>query len=517
MRSRASTMTTMQVDATSDDHAPGDQDLLRAEQRLHPMSWLFVLVQSLRQFIVPLVALVFFGEGDREALFPLIGVGVLMLVSVWQYATYRYGIGSDRLVVRSGLLERGQRVIPFARIHNVTVQQNALHRVFGVAEVRLESAGGTTPEAQMRVLRLADAIALEALVRHRGVAAVDAGIADAQADAATPLLHLPLGELLRLGIVSNRGMLVVGAGAAALSQFRPRIWSKGLEQAGGQAFGWAREHSASTFDFALLGLAVFAFLAVLMRALSIVLALLQYHGFTLRERGPRLTVERGLLSRVRASVARRRIQAWTLREGVLHRLLGRRSLEVDTAGAVASAQNPRTFRELAPIASPAACDALIAHLLPSADWPHLPWIPLSRRNAWRLFVPGLLWNLVITGALVVRFGAWGLLALAWLPVSAYAAWRSIGCMAYAVDDVLVAVRDGWWSRTWRFAEIDKLQVLQQVRSPVDRMFGTATLVFDTPGASVVGGPLRIRFMPGDAADAVMARLKGALSRRPWRG
>lgn len=512
MRSRASMTTTMSAEL----HAAA-APVPDAAQRLHPMSWLFVLVQSLRQFILPLGALVFFGEGDREELWPLIGVGVLVVMSVWQYATYRYGIGSDRLVVRSGLFERGLRVIPFARIHNVTLQQNALHRVFDVAEVRLESAGGNKPEAQMRVLRLADAMALEALVRHRGLAPAAAGAADAQADSEPPLLHLPLGELLRLGVVSNRGMLVVGAGAAALSQFRPNALPDIVESAGGQAFGWAREQSSTTFDFALLGIAVFATVVLLMRLLSVVLALLQYHGFTLRERGPRLTVERGLLGRVRASVARRRIQAWTLREGLLHRLLARRSLEVDTAGAMADQTNARTFRELAPIATPAACDALITHLLPIARWPDLAWQPLDMRNAWRLFVPSLAWNLAITTALVVRFGAWGLLALAWLPLSAYAARRSVGCMAYAIDDVLVAVREGWWSRTWRFAEIDKLQVLQQVRSPVDRLFGTATLLFDTTGASTLGAPLRIRFMPRAAADAVLARLKDELSRRPWRG
>ena len=37
-----------------------------AERRLHPMSWLFVLLQQLKQFIVPLLALVFLGRGDRN-------------------------------------------------------------------------------------------------------------------------------------------------------------------------------------------------------------------------------------------------------------------------------------------------------------------------------------------------------------------------------------------------------------------------------------------------------------------
>jgi putative membrane protein len=57
-------------------------------------------------------------------------------------SSYRYRIGSDAITVRSGLLARNRREIPFARIHNVEVRQNPLHRLFGVAELRLESAGG---------------------------------------------------------------------------------------------------------------------------------------------------------------------------------------------------------------------------------------------------------------------------------------------------------------------------------------------------------------------------------------
>ena len=126
------------------------------DQRLHPLSWLFVLVAQLRQFIVPLLALVVFGQRDDQALWPLIGVGVLALVAVWRYFTYRYRIEHDSIVIRSGLLHRHLREVPFARIHNVALHQTVLHRLFGVAEVRLESAGGKKPEAEMRVLTLED-------------------------------------------------------------------------------------------------------------------------------------------------------------------------------------------------------------------------------------------------------------------------------------------------------------------------------------------------------------------------
>ena len=490
-----------------------------AERRLHPMSWLFVLLAQLRQFVVPLVALLVFGRGDRNELWPLVGVGVLALSSVWQYFTFRYGVAGDALLVRKGLLERSLRVIPFARIHNVAVQQSLLHRVFGVAEVRLESAGGKKPEAEMRVLTLADALALEQLVRHRGqvphVGDDADGAVAAAAPEATTLLQLPLGEVLRHGLVSNRGLIVVGAGVAGLSQFSPRLLPNLFERWGEVVFGYAGSHDFGIAEYALAAASLAALAVGLLRLLSVLLSLLQYYGFTLRESGRRLTVERGLLARWRTSASRRRIQAWTLHEGVMHRLLRRRSLHVDTAVAE-DQQQQRALREVAPIATPETCDRLVAHLLPNADWAGQAWQPIPARSWWRLWLPSVPW-LVLFGAVVGwRFAAVGLLALPWLAWSAIAARQHAHRAAYAVNDQLVAVRGGWWSRWWRFAEVDKLQAVSLRLSPLDRRCGTATLWLDTAGATPMAPPLRIRFLPEAEARALHEALTATLARRPLR-
>jgi putative membrane protein len=483
----------------------------QADHRLHPMSWLFVLLQQLKQFIFPLVAAFFFG-GDRNELWPLIGVGVLALASVWRYFTYRYGFSGDAVVVRSGLLERSVRVIPFARIHNVGLQQSVLHRIFGVAEVRLESAGGQKPEAEMRVLKLADALALEALVRRRG-AALETAAATAPS---TTLLALPPGELVRLGLVSNRGLIVVGAAIGGLSQFNPRFMPDLMERWGEWALGWASHNGTQgPAFFAIAGISLGLLVIMLLRLFSILLALLQHYGFTLSETGRRLTVERGLLARWRTSVSRRRIQAWTLRETITHRLLDRRSLDIDTA--VAEQQNQqRALRELAPVVTPAACDALIEHLLPRAGWTQLAWRALPRHAWWRLALPSLPFTVLVTAVAAWGLGKWALLVLLWLPWAAHAAWRHMQAAGYAINGELIAVREGWWSRHWRFAELDKLQALQLTRNPLDRRCGTATLWLDTAGASAMAPPLRIRFLPEAEAAALYAQLSRTLARRPLR-
>ena len=205
-----------------------------ADLRLHPLSWLFVMLQQAKQFIVPLVAVVVFGQrGDGDGYeryghgFTVAAIVLLVGAAVLQYLTYRYRIGEDGLHIRSGWLQRSRRDIPYARIHNVVVHQSLLHRLMGVAELRLESAGGQKPEAEMRVLRLDRALALERRVRQRGAAITAAGTGVAAPDdadhvaPARTLLALSTAEVVRLGLVSNRGMVVVAAGAGLLYQMFP--------------------------------------------------------------------------------------------------------------------------------------------------------------------------------------------------------------------------------------------------------------------------------------------------------
>ncbi len=498
------------------------------DQRLHPWSWLFVLLQQLRQFVVPLVVLLFAGRRDNgpweyAEYAPLVGVGALVVVSVLQYFTYRYRIGADGISIRSGLLQRNLREIPFSRIHNVALHQSLLHRVFGVAEVRLESAGGNKPEGQMRVLGLEQALALERLVRAHGIQ--EAGAANADADPAgladparneRVLLSMPPGEVVRMGLVSNRGMLVVAAGVGLLAQAGPeRMLAGWVHDHLRDAAGYADELHLGWLGMAGVAMAVLGLAAAAIRLLSVALALSQYYGFSLVQTQGRLVVERGLFARVRTSVPPRRIQAWHLEETLLHRLFARRALRIDTATGGAE-NDPRKLRELAPIATPEACDALARQLLPGAQWPPAQWRGVPRHSWWRLFAAAVPWNLLLVAVAWWQLGPWALLVTLWLPWSAYAAWQQAGRMGYSLDARLLAVRGGWWSRWWRLAEVDKIQALRLGRSPVDRWLGTATVSMDTAGAGAMSPPLRIRFLPEAEARELHQRLGRMLAARRLR-
>lgn len=493
----------------SDPAGPSDS---RDERRLHPLSWLFAVLEQLKSFALPLVVLFVTGRGNRYELVGLVGVGALAITAIVQYLTYRFRFSDDGIVITSGVFQRTRRDIPYERIHNVVIHRSLLHRAFGVALVRLESAGGRTPEAEMSVLSLADAHAIEGLVRRRtganapGHADVPAGVIPKHV-----LLELPTAELVRLGLISNRGMVLVAAAAGAAWQALPDDVS--LDDVVRRMYAWLTNETTHVVPAWLLApssllVATIAFIAgavVLIRMLSIALAVVQFHGFKLEDDGRQLRIERGLLTRVRLQAPRTRIQAWHVTETLLHRWFGRRSLRVDHA-AGAGDTDSRAARDLAPVATPAVIDALVAHLLPDYTWPPAEWRPLHPR-AWRRRIA---WPVVtlalVTGLLVRVYGPAWLALLVAVPFVVVRARRWARRAGYAEADGLIAVRDGWLNRSWQCAEVRKLQTLRITTSPFDRRHGMATLWLDTAGATGRDGVLRIPYLPAVEAQELHDRL-----------
>lgn len=491
------------------------------ERRLHPLSFVFTLGEHAWTLVL-LVFLVVMGRKHDNEMYALVGMAGVALYSIAHYFTYRYRIGADAIVVRSGVFQRNLRHVPFARIQNVALHQNLLQRLFGVAEVVLESAGSGKPEAHMRVLRLADAQELEAQVRRGGVlraAPVATGEEGARVLPAAPaeqvLLCLPTPEVLRLGLASNHGMLIVGGAFAALAQTGNNLIGRGFEAGGKWLGGHAQELRLSTF-WLVVALVIAALLAVVaLRLLSTIWALLQFHDFRLSESAGRLSMQRGLFTRVRATVPRHRIQAWSLHEGLVQRWLGRRSLRVDSAVVETGRGAKHALKDLAPIATPARIDALIDGLLPRCAgaqpaWPMRDWHALHPK-AWRrkFTVPALLLGVLVGVAWWWR-GAQASWLLALLPLLAVRGWWWARNSAWAVADGLVAFRGGWLSRYWRFAEVRKLQALELRQSPFDRRLGMATLHFDTAGADGNEPALAIPYLPVETARRLYDELSAVL-------
>ena len=130
-----------------------------APHRLHPLTLLFAAVPVARTFSY-FAAIVAAALAERGlAAGNVIGWALLtlsvpaLLAATAKYLSFRYRLGADELVIESGVLHRQHRVIPLSRVQNLDLRQSALQRLFGVAQLRVETASGNKDvEVELSVL-----------------------------------------------------------------------------------------------------------------------------------------------------------------------------------------------------------------------------------------------------------------------------------------------------------------------------------------------------------------------------
>jgi putative membrane protein len=494
--------------AHSDISEMQDTDL-----RLHPLSWLFELLNVLKQFIFPLLILLITGKGNNYELWGLLGVGFMVPLAVARYITFRYRIGSDRIVIRSGLLHKTVREIAFTRIQNVTLNQGLLHRFMHVAEVRLETGGGKKEEGRMRVLGFAQAQQLQHIIRSQENPSAAMHSIEEQTASSHILLSLPSSEVLKLGLISNKGMILVAAAMGGIWQsdfLRP---DKLISNAG----SWLFDHrddiaGGGPASYALGGMLLLLLAFMLLRLISIIQAFLHYHGFILSSDTNRLSIERGLLNRFHGSLPRTRIQAWTVQQGWLQRKFSRFALRVDAAAGGVKSENLESQWQLAPIADAYSVKCIIDTVLPTNSWPIAKWLPLHPKAWKRQFkTPAVLMLIPTT---LAAYWAWpyGLLVLLaypylWVQSKLWAKYAG-----YSFENGLIAVREGWISKTWRFAEGRKVQAVYLKQSPFDRRNGMATVFCDTVNAGSFEPPLAVRYLPFGEAVLLHQKISALIAR-----
>jgi putative membrane protein len=482
--------------------------------RLHRLSWLFALAGSVQQFILPLIAVLLFGARRDDAWFgtPLVVAafaGVMLVRALLHQWTFRYGFGPRGLVIHEGLIFRNVRQVEYPRIENIDTERGPLHRLLDVAEVRIQTSTGGKPEALISVL---DPDAVQAM-RERVFGDTRSPTEAGKMPPEPRLLHLPPMELVRYGLIDNRGMILVAAGAGVLHEAGfIRVdqvigqWLRSAPLAGDAGFGTATSIMLSIF-------VVIAALVVV-RILSVVLALVTLHDFTLTRHEGDLRARYGLLTKIALTLRTRRIQAVHQSASPLHRLFGRVSLNVDLAGSGGDERedgNPERMRTrwLAPLCPTAMAPALIASALPAFDPGASPdWQPLAPGARSRVFRRS-----AVLGLLIVALPGWWYLreaaafcipiviALAWIHAHLY-----VERTRWALDRDVLLFRSGWLTHRLTIVPRDRVQSLNVSVSPFDRRRHMASLSVDTAGGGAMSAGVQIRYMPAEEARKLAAAL-----------
>ena len=497
----------------------------RPGEKLHAFSWLFVVIAQLVNLLPLLVTVLVAGSMSSrdgwESGAAVIGALGLSAYALFYTFTFRFWVEPDEIVVKEGLFDRTLRHVPFTRIQNVAFRQNPLHRVFGVVELNLESGAGQKPEAKLTVLPMARAKLLQLQIRQLRAANVSADPAGAEATPETDeaLLHaVPLTDLLRLGLISNRGMVLIGASFYFLGQ--SNIVPKGFIKQIGR---YVRDQFGLVHGplFWLLS-AVFWILLIMLvaRVASMLMAIYTYSGFKLFADDGRLRVEHGLLTRQGGSTKADRIVCFLLRDGWRYRLFKRQSAEVvlpvnlqEQNGAGASG-----MRYLSPMAKPEVAEVLIQQAsgvaLSAVSWQPLHPAAWRRGIKWPLGILSALLALAL-GWLIPRFGAdagFGsfmayLLLSAWV---VYSARRDAQASGFALISAELLIRTGYFSQITHVLPLREIQSVSLSQSPFDRQSQMANVHVDLRAGSALQVPEAVvHFLPTEVALGLATQLRQA--------
>lgn len=135
--------------------------------RLSPKVLLTDPIRMLPSLFLPLAGVLFIG-GFSPGSFAWAAFGVIGSVaySAVRWATFTYQVTGDRLELTRSLISRSVRTVPLERIRGVDVSNPPLHRLLGIAVLRIDTGAGgeDKQEGELDGVTVAEAERLKAVL-----------------------------------------------------------------------------------------------------------------------------------------------------------------------------------------------------------------------------------------------------------------------------------------------------------------------------------------------------------------
>ncbi|NUW30868.1 PH domain-containing protein [Nonomuraea sp. SMC257] len=483
-------------------------------------------VRMLPSLLLPLVGVLFVGGfSGRSYLWAALGLVGTVAFAVVRWATLTYEVLGDRLEIRRSLVSRSVRTIPLERIRGVDVSTPPLHRVLGLAVLKIDTgASGGDEEGRLDGVTLGEAERLKAVLLRRarpadggGVPVPAAGPLAGEAPAARPsgrtIIEVP------------RMWLLYGplSGAYLLTPFALAGGAVGLAFQWGGDFGFGRDAAWTAGEwlwhhpYLLLGVAVLLVLAMPFAG-GAMYAVFNW-DFRLMERDGYLVAERGLVNRRSVSLESRRVRGYEIVEGFAERWAGVVRVWAIVTGLGDSSTRGQLLPDVPrPVAFQVTADAIGPYR--AGLRPHPP-IARNRRLFRAIFPWAALTVLAVLGEAVTGSPLWWFLAVPALLLAILGVplgidrYRSLG---HGYDGVRLAVRSGSLRRSQAVVERRAVVGWRVRQTWFQRRAGVFTLIagvgagkggyeaVDVSRAQVVGLPVEVTpdwvtpFLPGAGSE-----------------
>jgi len=457
------------------------------------------------QSLAPLAAFLVAFQGDMKAKL-VIGIGAFVLgtfiLAILRYWFFRYRITDTSLLIRDGVFKRTQLDIKFERVQGVNTEQNVIFRMLELLTVSFDTAGSSGQEGYLPAIRTESARELRDRIRHVpkiGDAADSQGKMDRPDTTTRTLLRLTAGDMVRIGLSSNRVFLVVVL-IGPISEYVEQEFGEIVEESAVVEF--LTQAQTGLMSGLTFGLLLALGVLILLFSISVAGAFLRFHRFELVADEGVLRSTGGLLTRHEHSVNRSKVQSLQANQHVVLRLFRRFRLRARQAS---SGRVDRGSDFIVPICTGQVLVDLGLEFFPG-EFTGLSLDP--RASRFRRISPyylrshivliGVVPAILATALFWNSSGIAAMVALLWIPACAVIVWqkyRRYGVL-YGQDGlVLRSGLIGFSVVVWLHRKVQRVSISQ---SPFQRRRQLATVrIFLAAGPAI-----RIPYMEHAKATAL---------------
>jgi len=469
-------------------------------QRTSPFAALFyigkiyqAIAKNAVQSLAPLAAFLVAFQGDMKDKLA-IGIGAFVLgtviLAVLRYWFFRYRITDTSVLIRDGVFKRTQLDVKFERVQAVNTEQNVVFRMLGLLTVSFDTAGSSGQEGYLPAIHAESARELRDRIRRVPKPISDAANSGEKADrrdaATRTLLRLTAGDMVRIGLSSNRVFLLVVL-IGPISEYMEREFGEIVEESAVVEF--LTQAQTGLMSGLAFGLLLALGILVLLFSISIAGAFLRFHRYELVADEDVLRSTGGLLTRHEHSVNRSKVQSLHASQHVVLRLFRRFRLRARQAS---SGRVGRGSDFIVPICTGDLLADLSLEFFPqefsglSLD-PRAPGFerisPYYLRS--RIVLIGVVPALVAIALFWNSSGIAALVALLWIPACAIIVWQKYRRYGILYGQDGLALRSGLIGFSvvaWLHRKVQRVSVTQ---SPFQRRRDLATVrIFLAAGSAI---------------------------------
>lgn len=488
---------------------------------LSPLTLIYEGLSKLPSLIIPFY-LIFYNNNIEESIYFIL-FSVIFLISIpsiiLNWYLFNYTLGDKEIIIRSGILNKQTRHIPYIKIHNISISQNFLQKIFRIAIVSLETAGDKKTEGELRYLTYQNAEIIKNQINQLSqnlqivnkINAVDNNSDNSNLelnyDSNGDLVKNEIGKQLHsnknsinevnqinsndqnereIFSLNNKELIKFSSIRARPIFLVVAFWIANLINQlnifGGSGIIDDFESNYinnisnySTFEQILVFTISFFVILILSWLMDFIITFNSYYNFNLKRFNNKFIIKTGFTTTNQSTIPINKIQLIQIKTNLIKRYFNFYSLFLDTAG-FDSTKN-KTSEVVVPFARYEKIMDIIKEFLDLEENYHI--LKISTKVILRRTIKLEILLIIITTLFVYFFNYYFLSLLILTPLIYYYNYLYYINFSYSTNDKFIIIRRGVYFKSELIVPIDKIQSVAQISNYFQRRLGLSNIIIDT--------------------------------------